>query len=218
MKRDRNAGHHVPAHPWQRRVSPVTEASCADQGEARKEALLTAEQFAALPDDPPSELVRGRLVRQAHPGYPHARLQTWLGYLLTEQIESHGWPVECGGTAGCLVEEGPDTVRGADLVVVRTARAMGRANFVAGGPELAIEILSPSNRRGNIQRKIREYLAAGSERVWVLDPKRRTVTVHRAGAPPVALKGADRLDAGTLMPDLTITVEQVFRSRRPARK
>lgn len=174
---------------------------------------MTAEQYAALPDDDvPTELVRGRVVREAQPAYPHARLQMWLGHLLTQQIESHGWPLECGGAAGCLVEEGPDTVRGADLVVVRTGRALGRANFVAGGPELAIEILSPSNRRKEIQEKVREYLAAGSERVWVVDPKRRTVVMHRADAPPAAFAGADCLDGGTLMPGLTITVAQVFRS------
>lgn len=173
---------------------------------------MTAEQFATLPKDPPSELVRGRVVREAQPAYPHARLQTWLGYLLTEQIESHGWPVECGGAAGCLVEERPDTVRGADLVVVRTERALGRADFVAGGPEIAIEILSPSNRRRQIRQKVREYLAAGTERVWVLDPKRCTVVVHRADAPPVTLTGADRIDGGTLMPGLAITVARVFRS------
>lgn len=178
---------------------------------------MTAEQYAALPDDDvPTELVRGLVVREAQPAYPHARLQMWLGHLLTQQIESHGWPAECGGAAGCLVEEHPDTVRGADLVVVRTGRVLGRADFVAGGPELAIEILSPSNRHGEIRRKVSEYLAAGSERVWVLDPKRRTVVVHRADAPPATCTEADRLDGGTLMPGLTITVAQVFRSSPPA--
>lgn len=171
---------------------------------------MTAEQFAALPEDTPSELVRGRVVREPHPGYPHGRAQMWLGYLLTQQIERHGWPLECAGPTGCLVEEWPDTVRGPDLVVVRTDRSLGRADFVAGGPEIAIEILSPGNRRGKIERKVREYLAAGSKLVWVLDPKRRTVTVHRGDAPPVTLSGADRLDAGTLMPGLDITVAQVF--------
>lgn len=177
--------------------------------------LLTAEQYATLPDDDvPTELVRGRIVREPWPAYPHARLQMWLGHLLTQQIESHGWPLECGGAAGCLVEELPDTVRGAYLVVVRTERALGRANFVAGGPEIAIEILSPGNRRRQIEQKVREYLAAGSERVWVVDPKRCTVVVHGADAPPVTLTGADRLDGGMLMPGLAITVAQVFRSWR----
>ncbi|HUF49309.1 MAG TPA: Uma2 family endonuclease [Longimicrobiales bacterium] len=175
------------------------------------EALFTAEQYASLPDDDaPTELVRGRIVREAQPKWPHARVQLWLGYLLTSQIEAHGWPLECAGPVGCVVEEHPDTVRGPDLVVVRSGRPPGRAEFIGGGPELAIEILSPSNRRGEVRRKIEEYLAAGTSIVWVVDPRRRAVAVHSRNAAMRELRADAPLDGGDLMPDLPITVAQIF--------
>ena len=177
----------------------------------RHHTLLNVEAYAALPDDGvPTELVRGRVVREPQPAYAHARVQLWLGQLLTRAIADAGWPLECAGPVGCIVEEHPDTVRGPDLVVVRRGRTPGRADFVAGGPELAVEILSPSNRRGELRRRIEEYHAAGTRVVWVLDTRRRRVEVHRPGVAQLSLEGEDRLDSGGLMPGLALTASAVF--------
>ena len=175
------------------------------------ERLLSVEEYAALPDDGvPTELVRGRIVRETQPKWPHGRIQMWLGHLLMREIEARGWPVEVAGPVGCVVEEHPDTVRGPDLVAVRRGRPAGRAEFVGGGPELAVEILSPSNRRREVRRRIGEYLAAGTLAVWVVDPRRRTVTVHRVGAAPSVLNEEEALTFPGLMPGLTLSVAQIF--------
>ena len=52
-------------------------------------------------------------------------------------------------------------------------------DYLIGSPELAVEVLSPSNRKSRIERKITLYFAEGAEEVWVIDPSKRTMMVYR---------------------------------------
>jgi Uma2 family endonuclease len=84
------------------------------------------------------------------------------------------------------------------------------ARFFAGAPELAVEILSPSNRRGEMHAKVADYLAAGSRLVWVVDSARTTVTTYRTLLAPRRLGPSDTLDGEDVLPGLAIPVESIF--------
>ena len=82
-----------------------------------------------------------------------------------------------------------------------------------GAPDLAVEILSDSNTPAEIAQKIEEYLNAGGKAVWVIDIDARTLTVHTADAPPVALTDADIVDGGDYLPGFACAVADLLPAR-----
>ena len=90
---------------------------------------------------------------------------------------------------------------------------MGRildAGAVLLGPDLAVEVVSPSNSASDIQAKIFDYLDAGARLVWVVYPETRTVAVHRTRAEARFLTDADALDGGDALPGFRLEVARLF--------
>jgi len=174
--------------------------------------LLTLEEYLQLPEEdwPFSELVRGRLVREPQTGYVHGRVQSAIMAALSAHIGGAGLPVRCVGPMGFVLQRNPDTVRGPDVAVVRQSPPLLPSGFIEGSPLLAVEIVSPSNRAGEIQAKVQDYLAAGATIVWVVYPRTAEVAVHRSGAPPVRLGRGDALDGGEVLPGFRLAVAELF--------
>jgi len=103
-------------------------------------------------------------------------------------------------------------VRGPDVAFVRAAR-VGQGvprGFFQGPPDLAVEVLSPDDRMGRILAKVRQWLDAGCDTVWVIDPDKRTVSVHRKGEEPRVLGESEVLSGGDLLPGFALSVAEVF--------
>lgn len=79
-----------------------------------------------------------------------------------------------------------------------------------GAPDLAVEILSPSNTPAAIRGKVAEYLVAGTRIMWIVDPDSRTVTVYRSLLVPHVLAEAETLDGEDVVPGFRITVAELF--------
>lgn len=79
-----------------------------------------------------------------------------------------------------------------------------------GAPDLAIEVVSPSNSRREMQAKVDDYLAAGTRAVWVVYPRTHTVVVHEPGVGPRTLESADELSGAAVLPGFSVRVEEVF--------
>jgi len=77
-------------------------------------------------------------------------------------------------------------------------------------PALAVEILSKSNTRREIERKRGEYFAAGTQLVWVVDPRKRMVEVFTSVEDHVILSDGDTLDGGEVLPGFTLDVTDWF--------
>lgn len=180
---------------------------------ARNEPL-TAEQFAALPDESADslELVRGRVVREPPPGPEHGSLATRLAVRLGAFVERNGLGVVMAET-GFVVATDPDTVRAPDLSFVSRDRVPARGArgaYWRMAPDLAVEILSPSNAAPEIQEKALEYLEAGSRMVWVVDPRRRTVTVYRSAREMRILTAGEALTGEDVLPGFTVALDELF--------
>lgn len=180
------------------------------------ERLLTADAFGRLPEDPEGyryELVRGRVVREPPPKPVHGRLEVELAVHLATFVKRNGLGVVLSNT-GFVVATDPDTVRGPDLAFVATAR-IPRDGYAGQywrlGPDLAVEILSPSNSESDIQRKVIEYLGAGSRTVWVIDPKRRSAAVHRSPRDVRVLSPGDDLEGDDVLSGFRLPVAELFR-------
>lgn len=175
--------------------------------------LVTAEEFARIPDDDQHyELVEGRVVRMSAPGFQHGLLATRIAALLYQHVDAH----RLGAVltpAGFWIATDPDTVREPDVAFVRTERMPSTGipdGFWPGPPDLAVEIRSPRDRPATINGKVRDYLARGVRVVWVVDPKRKTVTVHRGESQAVTLGMDDQIDATDVVPGFTCAVRRFF--------
>ncbi len=162
---------------------------------------MTADEFYALGDAPEGgkmELVRGRVVAMSPVGVEHGSVVGNLHIAL-------GLFVRKRKLGSVLIETGfrlrrnPDVVRAPDLSFVVAGRMPAaraeRLRYFAGHPDLAIEVLSPDDSADEIAEKTDEYLAAGAERVWIVRPRNRTVTVHRPGGDSHTYSGADILSS-----------------------
>lgn len=77
-------------------------------------------------------------------------------------------------------------------------------------PELAVEIVSPSNGAADVRRKIREYFRAGVARVWVVYPETEEVEDYDGPASVRILRSADSLDLGALIPGARLDLAHLF--------
>jgi len=174
--------------------------------------LMTESDLANLPDDSyRHELVGGVLLAEPLPSHRHDRVRRRLERVLEAYVEAHELG-EVFGEAGYVLARDPDTVRGPDLSFVSRERLKGfdDARFFSGAPDLAVEILSPSNRRGEVHAKVADYLAAGARLVWVVEPERRSVTTYRELLTPSRVVSPQPLNGGEVLPGLSIPLESIF--------
>jgi len=173
---------------------------------------MTASELASLPDDSyRHELSVGLLVAEPLPSHRHDRARRRLERLLEAFVEAHQLG-EVFGEAGYVLARDPDTVRGPDLSFVSRERLSGfdDARFFSGAPDLAVEILSPSNRPAEMHAKVADYLAAGARMVWVVDPERRSVTTYRELLAPRRLQSPEALNGEDVLPGLSIALDAIF--------
>jgi Uma2 family endonuclease len=175
--------------------------------------LLTLEEYAAL-DEPDeayvSELVRGVVVREPRPRRLHGEIQVRIAYHLQAWANQHGGMVTA--ESGYILSEAPATVRGPDVAIVldpvRDESAPG--GWVRGAPDVAVEILSPSDTSSATQQRTIEYLEAGARRVWIVDPAARTVTAFRPDGSANIVRGDGTLDGEDILDGFSVPLSEFF--------
>lgn len=181
---------------------------------AGTEDLLTIEEFERLPDDGfRSELVRGRVVREPPAGMDHGEIGNRLAFLVTGFVRRHGLGKVYNADTGFVLFEDPPTVRAPDVAFVSCSRVPSPAESVGFGrlaPDLAVEVLSPSNTAAAIIDKVEDYLKAGTRLVWVVEPCRRSVTVYRSRSEIRLLGGDDELGGYDVLPGFSLRVSNIF--------
>jgi len=174
---------------------------------------MTAEQLWEMGDTHRTELVRGELIELPLAGGIHAclvaRLLSWTYAYVSDKKTG-----AVGTEWGFILARDPDIVRGPDVAFVAAARLIGAASegFFAGAPDLAAEVLSPTDRAGEVQAKTREYLEAGARLVWVIDPQTQTVTVHRPSGDAHVYAGDDQVSGDDVLPGFSFRCAELFAS------
>jgi len=175
---------------------------------------LTVEDLYRLPDDGRKyELVEGNLLSEPLPGARHGRLAARIVRLLSDFVEARGLGEVLTCDTGFVLARSPDTVRGPDVAFVSRERYDAAGDTDAafpGAPDLAVEVLSPTNRPDDVHAKVADYLAAGTRLVWVVDPRRETVTTYRRLLEPQRLHGEDLLDGDDVLTGLSLRVSDLF--------
>jgi Uma2 family endonuclease len=145
-------------------------------------------------------------------GFRHGEIELNLGAALREWAKGTGRGSAQVGEVGIYVRRNPDTVRAADVSFIsheRLAR-QGSSGYLEVPPELVVEILSPEDRWRDVQAKLDDYFSAGVDRVWVVDPKARRVSVYFSPSQSHAFEAGQTLSDEELLPGFSLSVTEIF--------
>ena len=175
---------------------------------------MTADELLAMPDDGfRYELVRGELIKMSPASPFHSECALTIGASLMMRVEANRLGRVYGADAGFLLAF--NHVRAPDAAFVRAERAdkvsRGTPGFFPGPPDLAVEVISPSDRLTEVNAKVAEWLAAGTLAVVVVNPRNLTVRIHRSQTDVVILNADDVLEVQDIVPGWRMAVANIFR-------
>jgi len=177
---------------------------------------VTADTLFEMPDDGlRRELVRGEVRTMTPTGGLHGVIVARITVALGQYVEARHLGCVLGAETGFKLATAPDTVRAPDVAFVRRERIPADGppeKFWPGAPDLAVEVLSPDDRIHEVDDKVDDWLRSGTREVWIVNPRRRSMTVHRLDQPSLTLRETDQLDGGDLLPDFTCRVATFFPS------
>jgi Uma2 family endonuclease len=123
------------------------------------------------------ELVRGQLKMMSPAGFEHGAIVAQITGPFQVFVRQHDLGIVTGAETGFYIERDPDTVRAPDLGFLKKDRlpeSRVRA-FFPGAPDLAVEVVSPDDRKREVLAKVQNWLETGCTLVWVVDPDKRTL-------------------------------------------
>ena len=175
--------------------------------------LVSLDEYLDLPEHQGvrHELLRGRLIEVSAPSLLHAGIQTKIAWAL-EDLTRGAFPnLIAGSHSEFLVD--PETGQAPDNFLIDRQRQRGLERYrgaIKGAPELAVEIISPSESAEDVDEKVELYLAAGARTVWVVWPNTRHVLIHYANGEVRKAGLGGFLDAPDVLPGAKIPVDSIF--------
>jgi len=175
--------------------------------------LVTAEQLVdvSIPGKR-VELVRGALVVREPAGMRQGRVVASLSRRLMDHVEANGLGQVYAGDTGFTLARSPDTVRAPDIAFIRRDRVPDPEppGYPDLAPDLAVEVLSPSNRPGEMLAKVADWLSGGTSLVWVIDPERRQAHVYRQDGTEAVVPESDALSGEDLLPGFRCALDAIL--------
>ena len=171
---------------------------------------MTAAELGNLDDDSHRhELIKGELLTMPLVKYEHMRVTANLTIILGQYVKANRLGI-VGAEGGYKLESDPDTVLGPDISFVASHRiSLSPEGYHSGPPDLAVEVLSPGDRRGRVEHKLSLYLESGTRSVWLVNPRRRTVELIRSTGERRLLHEDDELVDDTV-PGFRVKVSEIF--------
>jgi len=164
------------------------------------------------------ELVDGTLVEKTM-GNPESILAAAVITLLGSFVKPRKLGVVMAPDA--MLRILPDQVRLPDVCFISWSRfpegKLPSGQIWGVAPDLAVEILSPSNSPGEMQRKLQDYFTAGVRLVWYIDPKSRTAQAYTAVDQRTNLTENDKLAGGDVLPEFELPLAELFAELAPTK-
>ena len=177
--------------------------------------VMTADDLWAMPEEfgKRFELVRGELVEVPGAGVVHGLIVKLVVRLLDLLVEPRRLGFVLGDGVGFVVLHDPDVVRIPDVAFVSRERVPTDgvpAGFFPTAPDLAVEVVSPTDQPAKVHAKVLEYLQGGTRLVWVLWPEERRATVYFADGVIRDLGPDQDIDGGDVLPGFRVRVGDLF--------
>jgi len=181
---------------------------------ARK--MWTEEELQALPDDGHDfELVNGELVMSPKNNFQHEEICADLMTTMRAFAKAKRLGVVLGSNAGCWMRS--RNCRAPDICFLTKARlkeigfTRGTRKFLPVAPDLAVEILSPSNTRAEIDARLQDFFASGAQLVWIIDPENQSAEVCHSLTRRRLIGRRGSLDGEKLLPGFRFPIADLFR-------
>lgn len=170
--------------------------------------LMTADELLQMPDDGYRyELVRGELRKMSPAGSRHSIIAMRIGHSLMTHLDATPLGEVTGADGGFWIARNPDTVRVPDIGFIRRERAVISDGFFEGPPDAAVEVISPNDTYTEVAEKTEEWLHAGTRAVVVVNPRRKTIVVHRSSGTESL---TDALAVDDVIPGWRMSFSEVF--------
>ena len=158
------------------------------------------------------ELIQGGLRPMSPSGGPHGDATSRVSFYINGVVYGDDLGMTFAAETGFVVGHDPDTIKAPDFAFVSYERlpASLPEGYVPLVPDLAVETRSPSDTGREVAEKVEEWLLAGVKIVWVIEPRKRTITTHRLGRSPRVVGIGDTLDGEDVLPGLSVPVERIF--------
>ncbi len=159
-----------------------------------------------------TELVQGMLVVREPAGFRHGEVAVRLTKALVNFVDAGHLGTVVAAETGFKLAADPDTVRAPDVAFVRRDRLPDPplAGYAPFAPDLAVEVVSPDDRPGEVLAKVADWLSAGCRLVWVVDPGRRLARVYRADGSESDLTDRDTLDGEDVLPGFSCPLTDII--------
>lgn len=172
---------------------------------------MTVEEFWQQYAGQPYELVRGRVVEVSPSGFSQSAIAARVVRLLDTFVSEHGLGIVTGADGDYYLS--PEDLRAPDAAFVTAAKVATLTEpekFAPFAPDLAVEVVSPGNTATEMRDKVRLYLDAGTQQVWLVYPESTEVDVYDADGTWKTFTRSDTLDGGTVLPGLNLAVGDLF--------
>jgi Uma2 family endonuclease len=163
------------------------------------------------------ELIEGVLKEVSPSSVKSGLVRTQLLGAILAHVETHGLGYVTDAETGYILSSSPHTVVAPDIGFFRPGRYpedYPERGFYPMPPDLAVEVISPTDERADIENKQKLYAQAGVPLVWWVDPEQRTIAVYRPGQAPEVLDEAANLDGGDVLPGFSLPIKRIFAIKR----
>ena len=175
---------------------------------------MTAEELLNLPDDGfRYELIRGKLSKRLPAGQTHGQYAWNIGISLGGHAKANRLGKSYIADTGFILETDPDHVRAPDFAFISNERLneIGESDgFAQGAPDIAVEVISPNDRYTEVEEKVADWLNAGCRAVIVVNPRDRTVNLHRSPTDTITLTQSDTLQLDDIVPGWRMPIQDIF--------
>ena len=180
---------------------------------ATLEKLVTADEFFEIARGKRAELVRGEVIWMTPAGMEHGFYAMDLGSEIRFFVKRNKLGVVCAAETGFRLAD--DLVRAPDVAFVSNEKLQSIGGklpqkFFPGAPDLAVEVVSPGDRAEEIETKTQEWFEGGTQEVWIVYPRTKTIHVHRSASEVAVLHIKDVLTGGTVLPGFEYPVSEIF--------
>jgi Uma2 family endonuclease len=159
------------------------------------------------------ELIAGEIVYMAPGNFEHGDVALEVAFAIKAFVAARKLGRVLAAETGFVIARGPDTVLAPDVAFVRQARVpKGRhILFYEGAPDLAVEVMSPSDRVTAARAKAARWIGGGAESVWIVNPSKRTIEVHHSSGTIRRFSDSEVLKDEPTLPGFSLNLGDVFR-------
>jgi Uma2 family endonuclease len=177
-------------------------------------APMRAEDLLSIPDDGYRyELIQGELKKMAPAGHVHGKVAFEFALHLGQYVKQNQLGRMFAAETGFVIERNPDTVRAPDVAFIGNERlheGEESQGYWPGPPDLAVEVVSPSDTYNEVEEKALSWLEAGTLCVIIINPKKRSLAIYKPSRLVTLLSEADVLELTDLIPGWSLPVRELF--------